>query len=152
MVRIIVFIFTVLNLSMTNVYAQPNSNIPEEVTSSFKEKYPNTFVYEWKWKKKKQLYKAEFFLRGVKYKAYFQADGRWVQTYREVKKADVPQAILDHLFASEYANWKIDDIEEQQTPDFDLIYEIELKMKNPKRKVYLRYLPNGKLVEREVAK
>lgn len=124
------------------------SEVPKEVRECFRAKYPDVYVYEWEWKRKKMIYEAEFIMKGSKYEATFTKEGEWIKTERDIKKADLPQKVWDGLSQTEYAAWKVDDIEEHSTPKYELVYEIEVKSK--KRKVLLYFLPNGKLVETEV--
>lgn len=147
-ISIVFFLFIGSNATAQHTKYGP---VPQAVIDAFNKKYPDTYVYEWEWEKKDKLYEAEFFLRGVKYEALFSPDGQWVHTERDVSRDMVPKAVMESLFSSEYANWKIDDIEEHSTPDHPVLYEIEVKMKGPKREVYLYYLPDGKLL-REVVK
>ena len=145
-----IFLKTMIVLSSNMVSGQDlkESEVPQIVRDSFKVKYPNVFVYEWEWKKKKNAYEAEFIMKGSKYEALFLANGVWIFTERDVRKEEVPQAVWSSLSSSEYANWEIDDIEEHSTPTHDVFYEIEVKSYTPqKRKVYLYFLPDGKFIQ-----
>lgn len=121
--------------------------VPKLVKTGFSKKYPNVYVYNWEWKKKKQVYEAEFKIKGEKYEAYFTDTGTWVKTERDLKEKEIPAVIWNHIKTTEYADWKVEDTEEHSTPQYKLLYEIELKIKKPKKKkVYLYYLPNGNQV------
>lgn len=146
---VVFFFLSWMGLSAQHTKEGP---VPKAVIATFNEKYPDTYVYEWEWKKKEGLYEAEFFLKGIKYEAYFTPEGQWQLTERDISRDLVPEAVMDSLFSSEYANWKIDDIEEHSTPEHPLFYEIEVKMKGPKREVYLYYLPDGALLKKIVKK
>lgn len=148
---ITLFIFLLTALISQNTFSQElkESEVPKVVRDSFRAKYPDVYVYEWEWKKKKRVFEAEFMIEGEEYEAYFTRDGVWIKTERDIKGFEVPQNVWDSLDKTEYAHWKIDDIEEHSTPKYKLIYEIEVKTKRPyKRKVYLYFLPNGKLVDK----
>lgn len=153
---IIIILLTILSL---NSFGQnlSESELPQGVVKNFKAKYPDVYVYEWKWKKKKLVFEAEYIMKGSKYETQYTADGQWVKTERDIKKEELPQAVWKTFSETEYVRWKIDDIEEHSTPKYDLIYEIEVKLKEKsyyegykvkkKQKAYLYFLPNGKLVE-----
>lgn len=147
------YLFSLLFLFIgyTEIHAQElkENEVPKEVVATLKKMYPNVFVHEWEWKKKKQIYEAEFMMDGSEYEAYFKPDGKWMYTERDIKVQDLPTAVFTSFKNSEYSDWKIDDIEEHQTPEYAILYEIEVKKKEKKkkRKVYLYYLPDGKLVE-----
>lgn len=121
------------------------SEVPEKVKKSFDARYPDTYVYEWEWKRKQGLYEAEFIHKGKKYEAFFTPSGKWVRTERDMKKDEVPRIIYDRLQNSEYAGWEIDDVEEHSTPEYDLVYKIELE--KGKQEIYLYLLPDGKMVQ-----
>ena len=118
--------------------------VPASVRATFKKLYPDTYVHEWELIKKTQLYEAEFISKGTKYEAYFTRDGQWVQTERDIKKTEIPQEILVSLAKTQYATWEIDDVEEHQSPEHKLSYEIEVEQ--GKQEMYLYFLPDGKLI------
>jgi uncharacterized membrane protein YkoI len=117
------------------------SDVPLKVRETFKSLYPDTYVYEWEWEKKKGLYEAEFILKGKKHEGYFAPDGTWKKTTQDIKKHEVPEAIWRSIGQSAYAGWEIDDTEIHHTPQHKVVYEIEVKQK--KQKVKLYYLPDG---------
>ncbi|MBX2930566.1 MAG: PepSY-like domain-containing protein [Chitinophagaceae bacterium] len=140
---IVLFTFLLSN----NVLAQKlrESEIPAIVIKNFQSKYPNAIVDEWEWKAAKSAYEVEFTMKNNEYKSYFNKAGEWLITKREIDKKEIPKAVLRSLLKTEYANWKIDDIEEQSTPEYRKIYEIKLETAN--RKVLLYFLPNGTKIE-----
>lgn len=127
---------------VANSFSQLSANnVPEEVKKSFAKKYPNMYVYEWEFKKKTGEYEAEFIQNGLKYEALYTPVGKWVKTARELKKEDLPQVVWEAIAKSDYAGWKVDDIEEVSSPGHSLFYEIEMKLQ--KQKVYLYFLADG---------
>ncbi len=144
------FCLTLIVLVITfwnSAFAQElkENEVPKIVVENFKKKYPDVYVYEWEWKKKKMVYEAEFIMKGKRYEAHYTKDGQWIKTEREVQKSEIPQAVWDNFNKTQFANWKIDDQEEHSTPKYELVYEI--KVKNNKSKVFLYFLPDGKQVE-----
>lgn len=115
--------------------------IPPAVHQEFVKRYPNMFAYDWEYKKKSKLYRADFIDNGNEWKAYFNADGSWLKSETEIDKTKLPQAIWSSLSKGNYQNWKVDDIDLMQTPQYKAIYQLE--MKNGKQKKYLYFLPNG---------
>ncbi len=138
-------IFIAVLAVLPNKNSSAQVNIPEEVKRSFSKQYPDSYVYEWEWKKKVKLYQAEFMLKGKKHKAMFSENGDWVRTRSEIKKKDIPAPVLKSITQSIYAEWEIDDAEEHITPAHTLLYEIE--MERGKQEVYLYFLPDGQLME-----
>ncbi len=119
------------------------SDIPATVVNHFKAKYPAAEKTDYD--KESTGYEVEFYLDGVKWEAYYDTRGNWVKTERDVTRADVPDAVWTALSSSSYGSWKVDDIEEHQTPRHERVYEIEVKGKA--KKAYLYFLPDGKMVK-----
>lgn len=142
------YLFLVLFLSVggTSSCSQDlkEGQVPAVVRATFKKLHPDTYVHEWELIKKTQLYEAEFILKGTKYEAYFTRDGQWVRTERDIKKTEIPQQVLASLAKTEYATWEIDDVEEHQSPEHKLFYEIEVEQ--GRQETYLYFLPDGKLL------
>ncbi|MFD2920136.1 PepSY-like domain-containing protein [Terrimonas rubra] len=124
------------------------SKVPAAVKESFKKQHPDMYVYEWEFKKKKQLYEAEFLHKGAKHEAHFTPDGKWLLTKRDIKRKDLPAKILQAIAGSQYSHWEIDDAEEQQTPS-GLVYKVEVEQ--GKQELYLYITAEGK-IEKTVQK
>lgn len=124
------------------------AQVPKIVIDSFQKQYPTAKAYQWEWKKKKKVYEAEFIWDNKRYEAHYTATGIWVKTEREVKKNQIPPIVWDSFSKTTYASWKIKDQEEHQTPQYPLVYEIKVKQK--KKKVYLYFLADGKLIEEKI--
>lgn len=152
--KTILYLFLALFLfaGSLNAYSQDlkESEVPQAIKDTFKKLHPDTYVHEWEYSKKKQQYEAEFISKGIKYEAYFTGDGQWLRTERDIKQADLPQAVLASLAKTQYAAWKIDGVEEHQSPQQKLFYEIEVEQ--GKQEVYLSFLPDGKLIRTEKKK
>lgn len=117
--------------------------IPDTVIAAFDAKYPDTYVYDWKWKKKKQYFSAEFMMLGDKHKARFTPDGKWIFTKIKIKRKNLPDSIYRAIQNSSYSSWRIDDVEVHCAPDKEVIYKVELEQ--GKREVHLYYLADGSL-------
>lgn len=146
------FLFFTISFSYSQEINE--KDVPQQITEHFKAKHPNTYVYKWKRKKKTGDYEAKYYLKGQEYKSYYTASGDWIRSEREVKRENVPQEVWVHIAKSSYYSWKVDDIEEHATPEYPILYEIEVELKanNTKREVYLYYLPSGELVKEVVKK
>lgn len=120
------------------------SAFPQEIINHFTSTYPNAQVKDWD-KESNGTYNVEFRNAGKKYEAYYAADNSWVRTERDISRREVPQAVWNTLSKSEYASWKVDDIEEHQTPQYKSLYEIEVE--RGESDVYLKFLPDGTLLK-----
>lgn len=140
---IIAFLFfSVSTLSFGQKYS--SKNIPQQVTQSFSEKYPDLYPYKWKYSKKKGTFYAKFINNGQKNKAYYRPDGQWIRTEKDIKRYQLPQTVLSGISKTPYALWHIDDVEEHETPEHNLLYVVE--MEQGRKEVYLYLLPDGSLI------
>lgn len=120
------------------------TNVPEKIQNHFKATYPAAQAEDWD-HERDGSYEVEFTVDGIEWEAYYAINNEWLRTERDVKRSEVPQAVLDGLAKSEYAAWKVDDIEEHQNSKYKSFYEIELK--NNGSKVYVSILPDGTLIK-----
>ncbi len=136
-------LLTALVAACFSTYAQElkPEKVPEAVRAEFARKHPGMYVYEWEWKRKKELYKAEFAVNGSEHEAYFKSSGEWVYTEKEIPYTQVPDNVIRALRNSEYSEWKIDDTEELSTPEYPLLYKIEVEKGKSEADLY--FLPDG---------
>lgn len=132
-------------LLLTASAAAQKSAVPQAVADRFKALYPNETVKEWELERGGTLWEAEFHREGREHEAYFSADGTWRWTEHDVRREEVPQAVWDALARTEYAGWKVDDIELHSTPAHKAVYQLELEQKGSKD-VHLHFLPDGALI------
>jgi hypothetical protein len=119
-------------------------NIPDSVLNNFKTMYPNAQNADWD-TEKDGSYNVEFTDNGKKMEAYYDTKNSWIRTERDVKRAEVPEAIWNALSKSQYADWKVDDMEEHRIPENKIVYEIEVEQNG--KEVHLNYLPDGTILE-----
>ncbi len=118
-----------------------NVRVSAEIQESFLTRFPDAERVEWELKQ--QYYVAEFDVAGVEKDAWYNAAGEWVMTETDVRSVtDLPEAVQAALAASEYADWKVDDIDLYERPANDVFYLIEVEKKGqPEYKLYFR--PDG---------
>lgn len=138
------FFFSCFTSLMALVAYGQEKDIPTSVLNHFKSTYANAQVKDWD-KERDGSFEVEFILDGKEWEAYYAADGGWLKTERDVTRSDVPQVVWDELSKSNYAAWKVDDLEEHQTSQHKSVYEVEVK--NGGQKAYLYFLPNGTMVK-----
>lgn len=132
-IALIIFSF----ISSANAQEVKEKNVPQAVVEAFKRKYPESFVYEWEWIKKEKLYEAEFMFKGNKHEAFFTKEGEWNRTEKEIAMKDLPQAVQDAFYKSEYSKWKIDDVKEIASDHKGLIYNIEVESGRKEIELYI---------------
>ena len=120
-------------------------DVPSAVVNAFKVKYPGATAK--KWEKEEGAYETETMLKGKECEVAFNADGTWLETEREIKTKELPQAVKDGLAKSQYKDWEVEEAVEIESPAYKLAYELE--MEKGKEKVSLYFTPDGKLVQEE---
>lgn len=129
-------------------YAQPAPvAVPQAARTHFSQAYPKAAGLEWK--QGKQI-KARFKLKGEDYCAYYTAQGAWTRTEHNVKKSELPLAVVTALQASKYGKWKIEDAEEHATPEHPSIFKVKVESETAKAELF--FAPDGKLVREESKK
>ncbi len=119
---------------------------PASAKAHLAQTYPKAAVKEWKQGTK--LFRAEFTLKGEKHTAVYTTDGAWVRTENDIKKEELNGPIMRALKASNYASWKIEDVEEHATLEHASLFKV--KVESEKEKAELYFLPDGKLLKEEV--
>lgn len=117
-------------------------SVPQIAKDHFNTTYPGATNVEWDIENDE--IEVEFVLNGVKWEGNYDKTGNWKKTKRELKKEEVPQAVMDGLKASEYGTWEADDPHEYQTPTHKSLYGFEVENGSDKRMIFLT--PEGQVV------
>ncbi len=145
LIRGIIIAVSLLLLN-SSVYAQaPIVNVPQVARDHFAQRYSK--AAKQKWKQDSKQIKAEFELKGEKYASIYTPNGEWVRTERNIPKSALPAAVTSALQAGKYASWKIDDVEEHNTPQQSKLYKVKVKTETKKAELF--FAPDGKLVREE---
>ena len=121
---------------------------PKDVRAEFAKMYPDAWDVEWeRYGDGKWMVSFETGKRpdGTDHKAWYEADGTWIQTVTDVLLADVPQNIKNYLQESEYgqAQFEDNDAEYFQTQSRDDFYRFDLRMEG--REVEVDVNSNGEV-------
>lgn len=100
-------------------------NIPEKVKNAFEAKFSGANNIKWE-KENKAEYEASFKLNGINMSANFDADGKWLETEKEIASAALPENVKVLLMAT-YPNAEIKSVEQIDTYNNNTKYEIALK-------------------------
>lgn len=126
------------------------NGVSEMVVKTFNEMYPDAKNIEWEVRNGYAV--AEFYTAsGAKgddenTKAWFDNQlGDWAMTESDVTSANIPQAVLAAFGASEYADWRIDDIDMVLRNGMELVYVLEVEQ--GERDIDLYYSEDGVLVK-----
>lgn len=119
------------------------SSVPTELKNAFTEKYPS--VSNEKWETKGNYYIAEFRQQNYETSAWFTPNGIWQMTETDLPYQALPAAVKSAFESSEYAKWKVDDVDMLERPDMEKVYVIEVE--SGKQEFDLYYSEEGILVK-----
>ena len=147
MKKLILSAALMMALSMP-VFAQ-KSETPSDVIASFEQKFPNTQKVEWAFDEEDNLWEAEHVFNHTEYTSAFTPTGEWVETEKELKRKDLPQAVLTTL-KSEFDDFDIEEVVWIETPE-GTFYEVELEQEENGREATLELTltPEGTVVKKE---
>ncbi len=98
-------------------------NVPSNIRTTFEQAYPNASDVEWEMEG--QNYKVEFDVNWQDSEVWYSSDGSTVKTETEIKKKDLPQAILATI-DNQYATYRVDSIEKTDQ-NGSVTFEVELE-------------------------
>lgn len=116
--------------------------VPEEVKSSFQEKYPGENDPDWH-KDQNGNYESQFKKDGDHYRADFSPDGNWIETEQSIDEDDLPKAIKEVL-EEEYDKFKIVEVELVNHHSKGMFYDVELK--DDGEKIDIEFKENGEII------
>lgn len=106
-------------------------------------KYPSAKNVEWK---TQGAYKvADFKNNNTSTVAWFDQQAQWQMTETDVPYNSIPEAVKKAFETSEYATWKIEDVDKIERLNMETVYVIEVEKGN--KEVDLYYSPTGVLVK-----
>ena len=100
------------------------SSLPVAIQEEFSTKYPNALIEEWEQKYGYSV--VDFRLDGFEAEAWFGADG-WVMTETDIPYQSLPEAVKASFETSQYANWKIEDVDKVERINTETVYVIEVE-------------------------
>ena len=115
-----------------------SSDVPAAVMATF----PNTTA-QWENEKNGQL-KADFNFDYHEMEVWFQNDGTWVRTKKDISASELPQKVLDYLDTN-YKGVEIDDMDWVESPT-EKYYLVELDREN-RKDIYLKFSEAGELID-----
>ncbi|MDD3491275.1 MAG: PepSY-like domain-containing protein, partial [Paludibacter sp.] len=77
--------------------------------------------------------------------AWFETNGTWLMTETDIRRSKIPAAVKSTLDKSEYAGWRIDDVDCLEYANADPVYVLD--MEKGESEVDLYYAADGTLKE-----
>jgi Protein of unknown function (DUF2874). len=129
-------------------------NINQEVKEALSEKYPE--AKDVKWTNKGNYIIAEFNspiitkVATYKHSAWFDNTGKWHMTETDITFDQLPEAVKTSFKSSEYATWRIDDVDKIERNSVEIVYVIEIEqvVNKIETEIDLYYSEDGILVKK----
>ncbi len=141
--KLLTFVFAVAGTTFAGCEDIDGIRVDGQVESAFRDRYPRTARKEWEFKQ--GYYVADFRQNYAETEAWFTPQGVWHMTETDVRYADLPQAVKGAFEQSEYAAWRIDDIDMLEYPDRETVYIIEIEQGRVEYDLY--FTPDGVLAK-----
>ena len=113
-----------LLISNTYLLQAQTNNLPSEMVSQFRFRYPHAGNVQWK--KSNKGYEVVFVLNNSNMSADFSPEGEWRQTCRQISFAALPSDIQKDFSVSKFKTWKITIVQEVQSMSEPLQYNISV--------------------------
>lgn len=117
--------------------------VAPEVESAFTTRYPDAGRVEWDLED--GYYVAEFYDDRYETEAWFTPGGEWVMTETDIPYGALPQAVKTAFEGSEYAAWRVDDVDKVERRDMETLYVLEVEYGHQEADLY--YSGDGVLVK-----
>ena len=122
--------------------------VTKQLQEALQSKHPNATNI--RWDMKQNYYVADFndlviYASLVECEAWFGKQGKWHMTEIDIPYSSLPEAVRAAFEASEYADWRIDDIDKVERDGMETIYVIEVEQRD--NEVDLYYTEDGTLVK-----
>ena len=123
---------------------QHSGAIPNEtILQAFNNKYPG--INRVSWETKSEYKVAEFKNGANETEAWFDLQGNWVMTETDLPFNQLPQPVRTSFSNSEYADWKVEDVDKLERIQMATLYIIEVE--KGETEADLHYSEDGLLVE-----
>jgi hypothetical protein len=119
-----------------------NDSAPSNITSAFKQKYPNATDVDWD--QSGSNYEAKFSEGKKDFDVFFNSKGQWMSTeISDIPASEIPMEVQNGLNSSEYQNWQVGEVQSKETPG-DVTYKVGVKKGMKMRE--LQFDKHGKIV------
>ena len=114
-------------VSVIEVAQVPNDRtvetIDENIKFSLEMMYPEIKEYEVIYNDLLKQYRTIFEIQQNKYIVYFNEEGNWVESYVQIEKEQIPEALIEGIQKSKFKGWQYENPELFQQKDF-ILYKI----------------------------
>ncbi len=143
-IKLSVLTLAAAGMSLTGCDKDPGSvNVDPAVNNAFHSMYNGATRAQWE--HKQGFYVVDFWQNGVEAEAWYDSTGAWYMTETDVRYADLPEAVRGAFAASEWAGWRVDDVDKLEYPDRETVYVIEIELADVDRALW--FSPDGVLAK-----
>jgi predicted small lipoprotein YifL len=145
---ILVMVFCTLSFTACG----QKTDVPTKVKKAFEQKVSNAKDVEWEYDSEDKLWEVEYEIGEDEFTSAFDENGKWVETEKEIKFAELPLPVKATIEA-DYSAYEVEEVEYLQTPD-GKFYEVEVELEKDDEEVEFELLfsPDGKVVKKEQEK
>jgi hypothetical protein len=136
---LILSIISTLSFSCSDDMYTPDA----AVKTTFKSMFPKAVFVDWEMEA--GYVNAEFTHDGARKDAWFETNGTWLMTETDIRSSKIPAAIKNALDKSEYAGWRIDDVDYLEFANAEPLYVLD--MEKGESEVDLYFAADGTLKE-----
>lgn len=142
--------FAIFSMASCEKHNGGSADVSPQAEKALQEMYPDAFGVEWK--ANGNYLVADFSnggMGGEDMKAWFDNAGGWYMTETDIRFEELPDAVREAFAASEYAEWRVDDVDKLEREGAETIYVIEAEgMSNgTNMELDLYYSADGVLVK-----
>lgn len=118
------------------------TSIPEALKTVIDTRYPGAVILDMD--TEKGIIEIDIRHENISKEVHFNSQNEWLYTSWDVKRADVPAAVLNTI-TQNYANYTIDDIDREERANGDNVYVFELEQGN--KEIHVTVDTEGNIVE-----
>jgi hypothetical protein len=145
-------ILAVAFCAMTFTACEQKTDVPAKVKKAFEQKVSNAKDVEWEYDSEDKLWEVEYEIGEDEFTSAFDENGKWVETEKEIKFAELPEPVKATLKA-DYSDYEVEEVEFVETPK-GKFYEVEVELEKDDEEVEFELLfsTDGKVVKKEQEK
>lgn len=138
--------------TMTFTACGQKTDVPSNVKKAFEQKVSNAKDLEWEYDSEDKLWEVEYEIGKAEFTSAFDKNGKWVETEKEIKFSELPEAVKATLKA-DYSDYEVEEVEFVETPK-GKFYEVEVELEKDDEEVEFELLfsTDGKVVKKEQEK
>jgi hypothetical protein len=150
MKKVMILVMVLSTMTFT-AYGQ-KTDVPTNVKKAFEKKVSNAKDVGWEYDSEDKLWEVEYEIGKNEFTSAFNDNGTWVETEREIKFSELPDAVKATLKA-DYADYEVEEVEFVETPEGKFYeVEVEIEIDGKELEFDILFSADGKVVKKEQEK